>query len=127
MAQIWPSAAPYPNWSDYATSLDSYANEVINREEHRLSPNVSLVDWFRENELELRANPYQRALNGVVAVQLLPVITLNPSHWQSIRYMPNTDEPFSIFVSKWYAACPEVQKGFPALVAQKFGIHVGGT
>ena len=98
----------------------AYADCCLNDQECQLPKNVSLSDWFSKNESILRNNQYQRTLNRLVAIQLLPLLQELPSLWQSIRYMPNTDEPFATFLSTWRASCPDFQKLFPALVAQKF-------
>lgn len=125
MAATWPSFPPYKNWASYAPSLESYADEIINRQEHRLPANVSLSDWFHVNEPILRADQHQRTLNTLVAVQLLPLVQASPALWQSVRHMPNTDEPFPTFLSAWCASCPDSLRSFPALVAQKF--HLGAV
>lgn len=122
MATTWKSSPPYPNWTSYAQDLDSYAQEFIFREEHQLPLGVSLAQWFRVNEPGLRLNQYQRPLNGLVAVHLLPLLQVSPAHWQSIRHMPNTDEPFQIFLILWRASCPTAHKDFVTQVADAFQI-----
>jgi hypothetical protein len=122
MAITWQSNPPYSHWSSYASALASYAEEIVNRNEHRLPDEVSLADWLHVNEATLRADPYQRSLNGTVAVKLLPFLLASPMYWQSIRYMPNTDERFNIFLSAWHTSCPDDQKAFPSHVAEQFQI-----
>lgn len=124
MAITWQSNPPYSNWASYSSELASYADEFVNRNEHQLPTGVSLADWYRTNESTLRGDRYQRTLNGIVAVQLLPFLQSSPVYWQSIQYMPNTDEQFSDFISAWYATCPDDQRAFPIFVAQQFQIEL---
>jgi hypothetical protein len=100
MAISWQTAPPYPNWREYASSLDAYADEFIAQTEHRPPDGVTLGEWLRVNEPNLRANSYQRPMNGLVAVQLLPLFQDSPQQWQSIRYMPDSNETFDKFVAK---------------------------
>lgn len=124
MATTWQSSAPYPNWSTYALCHDSYAQEFISRAEHQLPGGVSLPEWFHVNESSLRSDPYQRPLNGLVAVQLFPIMQASPSHWQSICHMPNTDERFESFLSLWRESCPHTHQDFVSRVAKAFGIDL---
>jgi hypothetical protein len=125
MAVSWQTAPPYPNWREYASSLDAYADEFIAQTEHRLPDGVTLGEWLRVNEPNLRANSYQRPMNGLVAVQLLPLFQASPQQWQSIRYMPDSNETFDKFVAEWRRTCPDEHKAFVLQVADLFGIRFG--
>jgi hypothetical protein len=124
MATTWQTSPPYPNWSDYALSHESYAQKTISRDEHQLGNGVPFPEWYRVNEAKLRADQYQRGLNGLVAVQLLPLFHTSPFQWQSVRHLPNTDEPFDSFLASWRASCPPVHQDFVMRVAEVFGINL---
>jgi hypothetical protein len=124
MSLSWRVTPPYPNWRDYAISLNAYAEELVTRDEWRLPAGVSLREWLHVNEPNLRADPCQRPLNGVVAVQLLPLFHSSPQQWQSIRYMPDSNETFAEFLSLWRGTCPDEHKPFISQIADRFGITV---
>lgn len=124
MATTWQNFPPFPEWRDYAASLDAYADEFIARNEHRLPTDASLSDWLRTNESILRADPYRRPLNGLVAVQLLPLFQATPESWQAIRFIPNLDASFADFLASWRQACPEEHQPFVSQIAQHFGINI---
>jgi hypothetical protein len=124
MAVSWQAAPPYPNWREHASSLDASADKVITRSEHRLPDGVALGEWLRVNEPKLRANHYERSLNGSIAVQLLPLFQASPQHWGSIRYMPDSNETFDKFVAEWSHVCPDEHKAFVLQVADLFGIKI---
>lgn len=124
MGTMWQSAPPYPNWRDYASSLDKYADDLINRETYSLAPGVSLGEWLRINESGLRADSCQRELNGVVACQLLPLLQNAPQHWQAVRHMPDTSAPFGEFLSLWHQACRDQHKIFVSQIANLFSFKI---
>ena len=124
MAATWQTAPPYANWRDFAAALDTYADELITRDEHRLPAGVSLSDWLHVNEAKLRADPYQRALNSLVAVQLLPLFQSTPEHWQAVHYMPDSNESFADFLLSWWRACPDEHKSFVSQIARLFSIDI---
>lgn len=122
MAGTWKNAAPYPNWSSYADSLENYVKNLIDEKADKLPADQSLAVWLKANESALEANQYLRRLNSLVAVELLDFMMENPAQWSSIRYLPNTHAEFRHFVLEWYTACPAKLRGFPEHVAKKFEI-----
>ncbi len=120
MADTWQADPPYPNWRDFAASMNEYADDLITRDFLRLPVGVNAGDWLQINEPILRANPRQRHLNGLVVVKLLPLFQEAPEHWQSVRHMPNTDESFAEFLSQWRGACPDEHKPFVSRIEQLF-------
>lgn len=124
MAVTWQSSPPYANWQDYASSLDKYADDIINRDAHRLPAEVSLGDWLGNNEAKLRVDSCQRELNGLVACQLLPLFQDAPHHWQSVRSMPDTSATFDEFLRLWKRACPDPHKTFVSQIADLFSINI---
>jgi len=67
MAVTWQKHPPYPNWREFATSLNAYAEDLVARNFCRLPAGANLGDWLHVNEPCLRVNPLQRTLNGLVA------------------------------------------------------------
>lgn len=125
MAQSWRTRPPYPNWHVYAQNLDEYADEIIQRPEHALSADQTLAQWLANHEASLRANCRQRALNGIVAVQLLPLFLQAPSAWQSIPFLPNTSGLFNSYLVDWHSSCPANRTGIVRQVAGLFDVPLG--
>ena len=93
MAERWPSSPPYPNWSDYARQLASYAENCLSKEERRLPVGMTLsTDRLLSQEDSLRQDRYQRDKNAVAA-QILPTADLRERafrmerHPQSSRFL----------------------------------------
>jgi len=124
MAISWQTDPPYPSWREYAPRLDAYADEFIAHSEHRLPERVTLGEWLRMDEPNLRANSCQRSMNGLIAVQLLPLFQASPQQWQSIRYMPDSNKTFDEFVAEWRRTCPDEHKAFVLQLADLFGIKI---
>ena len=100
----------------------SFSDYYLTRQDFQLPENVALSDWFKLNESSLRADQYQRGKNGVVSLQLLPLIEDHPKYWQSICFMPDSDGSFEEFLHEWQNQCPHpAQKRFPAEVSNLFG------
>lgn len=44
MAEEWRNNPPYSNWRSYSSSLDEYADEIINRESNKIDE--PLFEWI---------------------------------------------------------------------------------
>ena len=124
MAVTWLTQPPYPNWREYADSLEGYVDGVITRDVRHLPDGITLGQWFHTNESTLRANPLDRDLNGVVAQAMLPLFQSNPESWQTVGYLPDSGEGFARYLSQWKEACPRGIEFAPSRIAQIFGIEV---
>ncbi len=124
MSRTWPAAPPYPNWRSYAESLRAYADELTARDARKLPPGVTLGRWLCLHEPSLRADPCQREINGLVAVQLLPLFQRAPAQWQSIRFLPDSGDSFAEFLGQWQLACPVEHQEFISEIGSLFEIAV---
>jgi len=122
MAREWRCSAPYPNWQDYAAVLEEYANNRIDK--HKLRQDKKFNDWFSEKEFILRNDSINRKLNTIIAVNLLPLFQENPGEWESIRYFPDIEENFPIFIKNWIMNVPESHKAFITKIAKNFEISI---
>jgi hypothetical protein len=123
MANTWQLHPPYPHWRDFASAFDPYVDETVNSFVS-LSAGVTLGSWLKSNEPNLRANPILRASNGLVAIKLLPLFQSDPTRWQSICSIPNTDKSFAEFLAQWRNSCPDAHKPFISEIAQLFDITI---
>ena len=120
MSTTWPTHAPYENWREYAPALQHYGDELLKRAEHQLPAGATFTDWFCAHEPQLRADSCNRPLNGTIAVQLFPLFEAMPSHWESVRYLPDSDAPFDEYLVQWRDGCPPEHRAFVADIGQRF-------
>lgn len=128
MAGSWRSSPPYPNWRDYASSLEKYARDALN-ESHRQLPNGKTFGvWFRENHQLLRNDPYLRDKNELIANRLLPLFEGSPSSWESISYLnlgsPDASNSFQSCLNNWHRHVPRRHERFVEDVARVFGMRI---
>lgn len=120
MSETWKSAAPYPNWISFASSLESYGFELVHRSTYQLLDGETLGSWLRSHEHSLRMNPCQRDLNGQVALQLLPLFRSDPRAWRAIQHLPSSHEYFEDYLATWERACPPDVRGTVRQIAEWF-------
>ena len=125
MAESWVLNPPYPNWSDYATSLSSYAEDRLSNPEHQLPLGINLPDWLVLEEGRLRSDRYQREKNAIVAYCLLPLFEENPSGWNVIRAMPNSMSNFAQYLAEWHSNVDFEDKAFLEGIVSKFDVNLG--
>ena len=98
MANRWRSHPPYGNWSDDATHLLAYADDVIARAASQAPPESEFTAWLMAEEKALRRDPYLREKNAIVARRLLPAFEQQPNGWSAIMVLPSsTADSLAIF------------------------------
>ncbi|MCQ3017414.1 hypothetical protein NLO83_17680 [Pseudomonas tremae] len=107
MAVTWQASPPYWNWASYSAALASYAADILAQPATTLPSGQSFQDWLGLNEPRLRADPYQRTLNRLVAVRLLPSFEQTPGIWRTIPFLPNSTANLQLYLEEWASACPE--------------------
>ena len=126
MAASWESAAPYPDWRDYAPALKSYAVSLHSESHRRLPFATTLAAWFQGHHDALTHTAYGRDNNEVVANRLLPLLEAHPEHWEAIGYLNAEGFPearnFDQCLYNWYHAAPEKHKIFIRQVTEMFGL-----
>jgi len=128
MAQTWKTAAPYPNWKDFAPHLGSYAQRLLDDPARRLLPGVTLAAWHRENSDALRTNSTDRTLNGVVAAELLPLFEEDAMRWEAVEFINNAatkpEKSFAEYLSAWRDNAPRKHSAFIEKIAGRFGLEL---
>jgi hypothetical protein len=128
MAASWETSPPYPNWKDYAGSLRSYVQDLMAESHRRLPSDTTLAQWFDENETSLRANPYLRRKDELVANQLLTLFENDPEGWGAVAYLnmtqPNRKQTFAEYLKAWHNRVPRRYEPFVESVAQLFGVSI---
>ena len=126
MGQTWQVAPPYPNWKGYAGNLTKYADELLKKEGSDLPPGQTLAAWYKANESDLRADPYKRDKNRIVAKCLLPLMQKSPESWEAFGCLnnsaPDGEASFASYLKAWYKDAPAKHQPFVKSVAEMFGV-----
>ncbi len=126
MAIEWKKKPPYPIWSDYYKSLESYSEALLNTVEGKYK--FSIRDYYQKNLLTFEKNPNDRERNRWIAIELLSLFENSPESWQAVRYLnlgPTTDNNnLKSYLSGWHSRVPEKHKTFVTKIAEVFGIKI---
>ena len=120
MAERWPISPPYPNWTEYAGALSSYAEELLSLRERRLPVGTPLATWLSSEEDALREDRYLRDKNAVVAYSLLPIFESEPTGWNAVRRLPDSVAMFKDYLLDWHSQVAPVDKPFVNRIIQLF-------
>gem|GEM_PF-538677 len=121
MAKDWSTQPPYPNWKEYARSLDDYANTLL-AEARTTQGSASLPDFIATNQKALENCDREKMKSLAAAV--LPVFETNPSAWECTLYGywgVHPGETLESFFRRWQAACPARLQPFVAQIASALG------
>ncbi len=126
MGKDWALNPPYPNWKSYAPSLGEYAQKRLDK--YAWPKSLSVSEWYKQNQKELRQNPTNRAKNTTIATKLLPLFEQRPENWGAVAYLniskKKTPRDFSIYLADWKKACKLAsQKEFVSTLARMFGVE----
>lgn len=128
MADRWQIEPPYPNWKSYSGSLRNYAEDRIAEKHRKLPPGHSFVKWFQLNESSLRADPYLRTKDELIANQLLEYFENYPGSWDAVTYLnrtkPSRDQSFGEYLGNWYRDAPARHRPFIKEIGALFGHNV---
>lgn len=106
MAESWKTNPPYPNWKDYSGSLQSYAQNYIDKTK---TPE-DMAAWYRLHRKHLASNPTDREKNRILAVRLLPMFEKTPSLWKAVAHLnegeDHKDRNFTEHMRAWHANTP---------------------
>jgi hypothetical protein len=126
MAETWKTKAPYPNWTGYSKSLQSYVDDHMKK--YDALGELTLAEWYRRNEDHLRKNSTDRPKNQVVAAALLPLFEKNPEHWAALGSLNQWEKTkvltWKEYLADWHARVPAKHKGFVKDVAGMFELKV---
>ena len=91
-----------------------------------------LPNWFQANEDSLPVNPYDRKLNAVISVVLLPNFLRFPQFWRDCAHLNQwdtaQDETFEDYLKSWWAHMRSrnvYPQGVPLDVANLLGLDIG--
>jgi len=126
MGQTWKTSPPFGHWKNYAKHLTSYAEKRI--DDHQLPKDETLAGFFKKNAKALYRHATNRKLNGVVAVQLLPLFEKSPEHWEAVTWInagkPEKPQTFAVFLKDWHDHSPKRHQAFIKSVAARFEIKL---
>jgi hypothetical protein len=109
----WEQAPPRTQWVSYAPSLQRFTQRALTEQHRRLPPNISFAQWFRDNGPALRASPYLRDKNELVASYFLPILEQHQD-WRAFAFLnPVASQPavsFNDYLLGWQARTPATQR-----------------
>jgi hypothetical protein len=124
MAETWKTDPPYSNWKSYASSLAEYATRRAGEVEP--PSRERMPAWFAETRAALRADPYLRDRNRVVAAHLAEMLVRDPARWEAFAYLnlgrPDATNSFESYLENWYFSVPREHKPFVKDVASFLGV-----
>ncbi|MGC6583247.1 MAG: hypothetical protein ACON4K_13100 [Akkermansiaceae bacterium] len=129
LAKEWKTNPAISGAESYAQSFARYAEELKSRESYQLPKEESFQTWFGKHEAILgKSDGYQRDLNGVVALKLLPLLQNTPTNWGAFRFInvqrKKNAVSFEGYLRSWKASSPEKYHHFIAQIAIEFGKEV---
>lgn len=131
MGREWATAAPYPNWRSFAPALTRYAAQRMEETQRSRSPAGDFAGWFRAQEAALRADCCQRALNNVVAGELLPLFEAEPAGWETLTCLNRTASREGQSLAErwrdWRRDTPEAGRAFVDRIGAVFGVRNPAT
>ena len=111
MGERWRTEAPYTNWTSYSESLAAYAESLVEKHSSG-SPTASFGAWLSANEEEMRACPYLRDKNGVVALRLMPVFEEYRHGWNAVPGLPASTGRTVEYIETWKASVEDTDRSF---------------
>ena len=125
MAERWPTNSPYLNWADYAEALRNYAQARLTCPGVKLPEGVTLQAWLSSHEEMLRRDRYQREKNALVAYALLPVFESDPTGWNAIQSLPDSEGCLVEYFVDWHSCADPADKDFIARLSNVFDYTIG--
>jgi hypothetical protein len=120
LASSWEQLPPDKRWAGEARNLRRFFDHLISEGHRQLPAHSPLSVWLQENEAGLRADPYLRNKNEVVANLLLPLFKSNPQNWDALSYLNLNPEDarssLADYLRHWYENAPTEHKRFIAAV-----------
>ena len=125
MTKEWKKEPPYPNWKSYGPEFAKYAQKRMDKNPW---PNeLSLSQWYQDNEIKLVNEPTDRNRNVKLANKLLPYFEKDPKIWSAFIYL-NTSKSkeklsFIAYLKSWEKNCQTVgQRKFVSKLINDFGL-----
>jgi hypothetical protein len=125
MAETWKVSPPFSSWRSCAAGIRQKADEMILAAQ--LLPEITLAQWYKENEPHLQQDPTNQERIRVVAVALLPVFENEPECWQATEWLDDdTHGTFAEYLADWHTSVPEKHRHFVRRIAREFGVEISG-
>ena len=120
MAKQWSSPPAYAHWADRAKALQDYSQERLSSPEVKLPEGATLQSWLSSHEAALSENRYLRKKNALVAYALLPIFESEPTGWNAVQSLPDSEGRLAEYFVDWYRSADNADKDFIARLANEF-------
>ncbi|HTY02663.1 MAG TPA: hypothetical protein VMC81_02930 [Rhodocyclaceae bacterium] len=111
-AARWQMEPPAPGLAGAERKL-SWFRDLLMAEPHRRVPAEGVAAWLKDHEDKLRQDPYQRAMNELVATHMLPAFAVDGG-WSALRSLNRSpdDSACSLreLVDHWYRNADSIGK-----------------
>jgi len=124
MSVQWHDNPPYPQWAEYAPEFGKYALNYIHAVNRKLPPGMKLPQWYQQYKATLSKDPYaqDRDLDNLVANQLFPIFSADPTQWAALSYLnlgeDSHPKPLADYLGDWYENAPPDLKGTVAKIRE---------
>lgn len=129
LGEQWRAASAGPVAAKHAADLRAF-RQKLDADNRLPFPEAGRIDaWLREQQADLRADPYQRDKNDLLARAILPLFLDEPDAWSSLEYMNlHTGDPLASleeFFRNWHAAAPARHRHFIARLSRLLAGEAG--
>ena len=126
MAEAWSTNPPYPDWLEYCSSLDEYAEDLISDGEDNIPDNLEFDEWFPAVLPTLKKNPYLRKENLTIAASLLEDFENNELLWEAVGFLNTWEcletDTFEDYFEKWKHSSPRDIRSGISTIKSVFGV-----
>ena len=118
MGREWAANPPLHHGKFYASLLMNYITGYLCDKTRALPPNTTIQNWLANQETMLRSTDTEdtRQEQHLVANLLWPFFEGNPSGWNSIRSLPNSDGNLAEYLDEWRQNVDAVDRDFVSTI-----------
>lgn len=126
LAAAWMQAPPGDEFAARGAGLRRFFDALVGEAHRRLPGERSFAAWLADHEPRLRADPYQRKHDDLVARYLLPLFERNPGGWAALRYLnldkADSEATLAQYLGHWYRNAPPTHKPFVGAVLDALAV-----
>lgn len=116
LAAVWSELPPGDELAAAAPELRTFYERLVAEEHRHLPADHGFGTWLAANEGRLRADPYQRKKDDLVARLLLPLFERSPDSWDALCYLnldiADNDASLAQYLAHWHRNAPAEHRPF---------------
>ncbi|MDR1158857.1 MAG: hypothetical protein LBK75_11265 [Oscillospiraceae bacterium] len=87
ITEQWEDAPPYPQWKPYAREFSAYIEEEVKPTSAVIPEGISFSEYFSRKMGHLETHEYERDINRLCAMHLLPIFEETPALWRDTLHL----------------------------------------